>query len=427
MFRTLGAAVILAVGAGMATAQDAATPAKPNILVIFGDDIGQRNISIYTKGLMGYRTPNIDRIAKEGIVFTDYYAEQSCTAGRSTFITGQTTLRTGLSKVGLPGADLGLQAERRHHRLGAQGPRLRHRPVRQEPPRRQGRVPADRPRLRRVLRQPLPPERRGGARGPQLSAGPGLPRAVRPARRHQVLRRRHDRGHRPADPQAHGDRRRRDLRRRHRLHEAPARRRHAVLHLDEHHPDARPHPRPRRAPQPAGPDRADRVRRRHDRARRGDRRDPEVARRHGHRRQHHRHLHHRQRPAPEHLARRRHHAVPLREEHQLGRRLPRAGDDPLARPHPSRGRGERHRLRPRLVPDAARRRRRHGHHPAAARRHHDRRQGVQEPPRRLQPAPLPDRRERRERARQLRLPQRRRRHRRASATRTGSSSSRSSA
>ena len=67
-------------------------------------------MSIYTKGLMGYRTPNIDRIAKEGIVFTDYYAEQSCTAGRSTFITGQTTLRTGLSKVGLPGADLGLQA-----------------------------------------------------------------------------------------------------------------------------------------------------------------------------------------------------------------------------------------------------------------------------------------------------------------------------
>ena len=83
---------------------------KPNILVIFGDDIGQTNISAYSFGLMGYRTPNIDRIANEGMKFTDYYAEQSCTAGRSTFITGQCTLRTGLSKVGIPGATAGLQA-----------------------------------------------------------------------------------------------------------------------------------------------------------------------------------------------------------------------------------------------------------------------------------------------------------------------------
>jgi arylsulfatase len=84
---------------------------KPNILVIFGDDIGQANISAYTMGLMGYRTPNIDRIAKEGMIFTDYYAEQSCTAGRSAFITGQATFRTGLSKVGVPGATVGLQKE----------------------------------------------------------------------------------------------------------------------------------------------------------------------------------------------------------------------------------------------------------------------------------------------------------------------------
>jgi arylsulfatase len=83
---------------------------KPNILVIFGDDVGQSNISAYTHGLMGYHTPNIDRIAKEGMLFTDYYAEQSCTAGRSSFITGQCTLRTGLSKVGIPGAPVGLQA-----------------------------------------------------------------------------------------------------------------------------------------------------------------------------------------------------------------------------------------------------------------------------------------------------------------------------
>ena len=79
--------------------------------MIWGDDIGQSNISAYTFGLMGYQTPNIDRIASEGMKFTDYYAEQSCTAGRSSFITGQATLRTGLSKVGLPGADLGLRAE----------------------------------------------------------------------------------------------------------------------------------------------------------------------------------------------------------------------------------------------------------------------------------------------------------------------------
>jgi len=92
--------------------QPAPAPAgqRPNILVIFGDDIGQTNISAYSFGLMGYRTPNIDRIAREGMMFTDYYAEQSCTAGRSTFITGQCTLRTGLSKVGIPGAAVGLQA-----------------------------------------------------------------------------------------------------------------------------------------------------------------------------------------------------------------------------------------------------------------------------------------------------------------------------
>ena len=104
---------------GLATAQaqqPAPTPAqasgrRPNILVIFGDDIGQSNLSAYTFGLMGYRTPNIDRIAREGMMFTDYYAEQSCTAGRSSFITGQATLRTGLSKVGVPAAPVGLQAK----------------------------------------------------------------------------------------------------------------------------------------------------------------------------------------------------------------------------------------------------------------------------------------------------------------------------
>jgi arylsulfatase A-like enzyme len=84
---------------------------KPNIVIIWGDDIGQSNISAYTLGLMGYKTPNIDRIAKEGMMFTDSYAEQSCTAGRASFITGQSGLRTGMTKVGMPGSPLGLQKE----------------------------------------------------------------------------------------------------------------------------------------------------------------------------------------------------------------------------------------------------------------------------------------------------------------------------
>ena len=84
---------------------------KPNILVIMGDDIGIFNISAYHQGMMGYNTPNIDRLATEGAQFMTYYAQQSCTAGRSAFITGQLPFRTGLSKVGLPGADLGLRKE----------------------------------------------------------------------------------------------------------------------------------------------------------------------------------------------------------------------------------------------------------------------------------------------------------------------------
>ncbi len=95
--------------AGVASAQQKPAAKKPNILVIFGDDVGQTNISAYGQGVVGYRTPNIDRLAKEGMMFTDYYAENSCTAGRSTFITGQAPLRTGLSKVGLPGVAVGLQ------------------------------------------------------------------------------------------------------------------------------------------------------------------------------------------------------------------------------------------------------------------------------------------------------------------------------
>ena len=99
-------------GVSVAQAQPAPTTApagsKPNILFIMGDDIGWFNVSAYNMGIMGYRTPNIDRIGREGAVFTDWYGQQSCTAGRAAFITGQSPIRTGLTKVGLPGAELGL-------------------------------------------------------------------------------------------------------------------------------------------------------------------------------------------------------------------------------------------------------------------------------------------------------------------------------
>jgi arylsulfatase len=105
----LGAAVLAATAflGNVACAQ----PRKPNVLVIWGDDIGGFNISAYNRGVMGYRTPNIDRIAAEGAMFTDWYGQQSCTAGRAAFITGQSPIRTGLTKVGLPGAPEGMRAE----------------------------------------------------------------------------------------------------------------------------------------------------------------------------------------------------------------------------------------------------------------------------------------------------------------------------
>ncbi len=103
------AALLVGLSGGVVPAQaQAPAPAKPNILVIFGDDIGYWNISAYNRGMMGYRTPSIDRIAREGAIFTDYYGQQSCTAGRAAFITGQSPIRTGLLKVGLPGAPEGL-------------------------------------------------------------------------------------------------------------------------------------------------------------------------------------------------------------------------------------------------------------------------------------------------------------------------------
>src|SRR5262245_23785799 len=108
----LAAAILLpALVLAQTPAQGQASPSrKPNILILWGDDIGYWNLSAYNLGMMGYRTPNIDRIAREGALFTDWYGQQSCTAGRAAFITGQSGFRTGLLKVGLPGASEGLQA-----------------------------------------------------------------------------------------------------------------------------------------------------------------------------------------------------------------------------------------------------------------------------------------------------------------------------
>ncbi len=143
---------------------------KPNILVHHGATTSAGSTSAPTTcGMMGYRTPNIDRIAREGAVFTDWYGQQSCTAGRAAFITGQSPIRTGLTKVGLPGAELGWARSTRAMADVMKTLGLRHRPVRQEPSRRPQRAPADGARLRRVLRQPLSPQRRGGAGEPRLS------------------------------------------------------------------------------------------------------------------------------------------------------------------------------------------------------------------------------------------------------------------
>jgi arylsulfatase len=96
---------------GVSASAQSADSKKPNIVIIWGDDIGQTDVSAYSMGLMGFRTPNIDRVAHEGVIFTDYYAEQSCTAGRASFITGQSGLRTGMTKVGLPASPVGLSAK----------------------------------------------------------------------------------------------------------------------------------------------------------------------------------------------------------------------------------------------------------------------------------------------------------------------------
>ncbi len=323
---------------------------KPNILVIWGDDIGISNLSCYSDGMMGYRTPNIDRIANEGMRFTDSYGEQSCTAGRAAFISGQSVYRTGMSKVGVPGV---------HHRLGRRGPddrrtaqaaRLRHRAIRQEPLRRPEQVPADGARLRRVLRQPVSPQRRGGARAVRLPAQRPVPEAVRQALPRGVLKCKatDEVSNEPDDPkfgpvgkQTIEDTGPLNTKRMETIDDDIAdatvdyiKRQHdggqPVLRVVQLHPHARLHPHQAREPR-AGRAVAVRVPRHDDRSRQERGHRARRARRTRHRRRHHRHLLHRQRTASQQLARCRHHAVPQREGHQLGGRLPGPGDDPLAR------------------------------------------------------------------------------------------------
>ena len=203
---------------------------KPNILVIWGDDIGITNLSCYSDGLMGYRTPNIDRIADEGMRFTDSYGEQSCTAGRSSFITGQSVFRTGLSKVGMPGVDVGLQAEDADDRRAAQAARAT-RPgssarttsatststCRRSTASTSSSATSTTSTPRRSPSRPnYPPaedfprfNERFRPRGVLHSLGHRRGRHDRATPRFGPRRQAADRGHRPADEEAHGDDRRR--------------------------------------------------------------------------------------------------------------------------------------------------------------------------------------------------------------------------
>ena len=281
---------------------------KPNILVLWGDDIGWWNISYNSRGQMGYRTPNIDRIANEGVAFTDYYGQQSCTAGRAAFITGQNPIRTGLTKVGMPGADLGLQAED---------------PTIAELLKPHGYATGQFGKNHLGDRDEFLPTNHGfdeffgnlyhlnaeeEPEDPDYPQGSGVQEALWPARRDPQLRGRSHRGHGAAHEEAHGDDRRRGHRTGSALHGRGAPGGEALLPLVQHDRHALPHP-PRREAQ--GQERAGRLQRRDGRSRREHRPHARQARRAGYRRQHHRHVLHRQRPPLQQLAGCRHHAVPI--------------------------------------------------------------------------------------------------------------------
>ena len=319
-------------GAGAATA--AQDGKKPNILVIFGDDIGISNISAYSDGLMGYETPNIDRIAKEGIRFLHYYGEQSCTAGRAAFLTGQHGLRTGLTKVGFPGAPMGMsqldpsiggllknlgyatgQFGKNHvgdrneslptvngfdeffgnlyHLNAEEEPELPDYP--KDPAYRAKFGPRGVLKCKATDKDDPTVDPRFGKIGKQTieDTGPLTKKRMETiddetsAAAIDYMKRQHAAGK-------------------------------PFFCWFNTHADAPAHARPRRAPRPLQA-RRQRVHRRHDRARRHRRHAAQGPRRHGHRRRHDRRLHQRQRPAHEHLARRRDDAVPLARRTPTGR------------------------------------------------------------------------------------------------------------
>ena len=383
---------------------------KPNILILWGDDIGIWNISHFSRGMMGYRTPNIDRIAQEGVTFTDYYGQQSCTAGRACFITGQNPIRTGLTKVGMPGATVGLQAEdptiaellkplgyatgqfgKNHlgdrdeylptvHGFDEFFGNLYHLNAEEEP---------------ELPDYPKDPafKKKFGPRG--------VLHCIADGKGGQTIK---DTGPLTKKRMETIDEEITDERAR--LDGEAGQGRQAVLPLVQLDGDALPHARRREEPRQ---ERAGRLQRSHGRARRADRRDARQARRARHRRQHHRHVLDRQRPGERHLAGWRQHAVPRPEGHQLGGRLARAVLHALAGQDQAGHGAERHRLAQRHAPDAARDRRRSGRQPEAAQGLQGRRQDLQGAPRRLQPAALPDRRGEGEPAKHVLLHQRRRR------------------
>ena len=306
---------------------------KPNILILWGDDIGWWNISYNNRGQMGYRTPNIDRIGNEGATFTDYYGQQSCTAGRAAFITGQNPIRTGLTKVGMPGADVGLRAEdptiaellkplgyatgqfgKNHlgdkdeflptvHGFDEFFGNLYHLNAEEEP---------------EDPDYPKDPEfkKRFGPRGVLHSWADGKG-GQRIEDTGPLTKKRMETIDEEVTEHAT------------RLHRPMPQGRKAVFPLVQYDRHALPDP-PRRKAQ--GQERPGRLQRCHGGPRREHRPDAGQARRTGHRRRHDRHVLDRQRPPLQQLARCRDHPVPQRKEHQLGGRLARSDLCALAGP-----------------------------------------------------------------------------------------------
>ena len=387
--------------------QSEPTTGKPNIVIIWGDDIGQSNVSAYSHGLMGYQTPNIDRIASEGMMFTDYYAEQSCTAGRSSFITGQSR------PAHRP--DQGRPAGRRRSGLRKEDPTIA------ELLKPQGYATGQFGKNHLGDRNEFLPTVHGfdefygnlyhlnAEEEPEhagLSEGPGVPRQVRSARRARLQGRR-TRTIRPSirasarsasrsckdtgpltkkrmetidDDIANGavD-----------FIQRAEQGGQAVLRLGELHPHAFPHPYQAGEHRPGGHWQSP-YHDTHDRPRQERRPGPQGARRSRHRRQHLRHVLDRQRPAHELVAGRRHDAVPQREEHELGRRLPRAGHGALAGQDQAGPGLQRDGRPPRLAADAPGDRRRHRREGQAAQGLQGRRHDLQGPSRRRQPRALSD-------------------------------------